>query len=170
MSTDTLGRKIINTTDLQDILYSSKFSNLQNLSIKNSLEITKYNKYANEFDLPLLNTENIDQDIKTFDSFQQKIWLMPSEYYEINLKDFFLKKCTNHKEVERYNLEYKIYSKHNLLLLLKYLIFLVDTMREKNIIWGVGRGSSVASFILYLIGIHKINPLHYNLNFDEFLK
>jgi DNA polymerase III alpha subunit len=43
-------------------------------------------------------------------------------------------------------------------------------MRKNNILWGVGRGSSVASFVLYLIGIHRINSLFYNLPIEEFLK
>ena len=51
-----------------------------------------------------------------------------------------------------------------------FLKYLVDTMRENNIIWGVGRGSSVASFCLYLIGVHKVNPLKFNLDIKEFLK
>ena len=54
--------------------------------------------------------------------------------------------------------------------LLRYLKFLVDTMRKHNIIWGVGRGSSVASFVLFLLGIHRINSLYYDLSIDEFLK
>ena len=36
--------------------------------------------------------------------------------------------------------------------------YLVDTMRNNNIVWGVGRGSSVGSFVLYKIGINRINP------------
>jgi len=54
--------------------------------------------------------------------------------------------------------------------LLQYLKYLVDIMRKQNIVWGVGRGSSVASFVLFLIGVHKINSLYYDLNIDEFLK
>jgi DNA polymerase III alpha subunit len=54
--------------------------------------------------------------------------------------------------------------------LLQYLKYLVDTMRKNNIVWGVGRGSSVASFVLFLIGIHRINSLYYQLSIDEFLK
>jgi len=53
---------------------------------------------------------------------------------------------------------------------LKYLKYLVDTLRANNIVWGVGRGSSVASFVLYLIGIHRINSLYYDLPITEFLK
>jgi len=54
--------------------------------------------------------------------------------------------------------------------LLKYLKYLVDTMRDNNIVWGVGRGSSVASFVLFLMGVHKINSLYYDIPIEEFLK
>lgn len=55
-------------------------------------------------------------------------------------------------------------------MLLRYMIYLVDYMRENKIVWGVGRGSSVASYVLYLIGIHKINSIHYDLDWKEFLR
>ena len=32
-------------------------------------------------------------------------------------------------------------------------------MRENNIVWGVGRGSPVASYVLFLIGVHRINSI-----------
>jgi DNA polymerase III alpha subunit len=54
--------------------------------------------------------------------------------------------------------------------LLFYLKYLVDTLRENKVLWGVGRGSSVASYVLYLIGVHKIDSLKYNLDIAEFLK
>ena len=54
--------------------------------------------------------------------------------------------------------------------LLRYMIYLVDFMRENNIVWGVGRGSSVASYILYLIGIHSVDSMKYNLDWREFLR
>jgi DNA polymerase III alpha subunit len=43
-------------------------------------------------------------------------------------------------------------------------------MRTNHIIWGVGRGSSVASHVLYKLGVHRINSLHYNLDIQEFLR
>jgi DNA polymerase III alpha subunit len=43
-------------------------------------------------------------------------------------------------------------------------------MRKHNIVWGVGRGSSVASYVLYLIGVHKINSMYYDLDIEEFLR
>jgi len=63
-----------------------------------------------------------------------------------------------------------MYEKRGLFTLLQYMKYLVDLMRKNNIVWGVGRGSSVSSFVLFLIGIHRINSLHYDLNIEEFLK
>ena len=48
--------------------------------------------------------------------------------------------------------------------------YVVDTLRDNNIVWGVGRGSSVSSYVLYLIGIHKIDSVKYALPIDEFFK
>jgi len=48
--------------------------------------------------------------------------------------------------------------------------YFVDTMQANNVVWGVGRGSSVASYVLYLIGVHKIDSIKYNLDWQEFLR
>jgi DNA polymerase III alpha subunit len=37
-------------------------------------------------------------------------------------------------------------------------------------VWGVGRGSSVASYVLFLIGVHRIDSMKYNLDYKEFLR
>ena len=43
-------------------------------------------------------------------------------------------------------------------------------MKQNHIIWGVGRGSSVASYVLYKLGVHRIDSLYYNLDIGEFLR
>ena len=58
----------------------------------------------------------------------------------------------------------------NLFSILQLLIYIIDTMRKNNLVWGVGRGSSVASYILYLLGVHKVDSVKYNLDIKEFLK
>ena len=50
------------------------------------------------------------------------------------------------------------------------MIYLVDYMRKNKIVWGVGRGSSVASYVLYLIGVNKIDSIKYKLECQEFLR
>ena len=74
------------------------------------------------------------------------------------------------EEMQRAGQELLLYQEREMFVLLKYLKYLVDTMRSNNIVWGVGRGSSVSSFVLFLIGVHKINSLYYGLDIDEFLK
>jgi DNA polymerase III alpha subunit len=43
-------------------------------------------------------------------------------------------------------------------------------MSEHKLIWGVGRGSSVASYVLYKLGVHRIDSLYYDLDPAEFLR
>ena len=58
--------------------------------------------------------------------------------------------------------ELKAFEERGMEDLLRYMIYLVDFMRENDIVWGVGRGSSVASYVLYLIGVHRIDSIKYN--------
>jgi DNA polymerase III alpha subunit len=79
-------------------------------------------------------------------------------------------RCNTHEEVTRIDEEFIAYEEKGLLDLLRYMVYLVDFMRENGIVWGVGRGSSVASYVLYIIGVHKINSIQYNLDWREFLR
>ena len=65
---------------------------------------------------------------------------------------------------------FRSYQERNLFDLLRYLKYLVDLMRKNRLIWGVGRGSSVASYVLYLLGVHRIDSMYYDLDPSEFLR
>ena len=97
-------------------------------------------------------------------------WYMPQKYYELNVLQWLLDKCQNNEEKKRVEQEYLLFEKKEFIKVLQFLIYFIDTLRANNIVWGVGRGSSVASFCLFLIGVHKINPLLYNLDITEFLR
>lgn len=45
----------------------------------------------------------------------------------------------------------------------------IDTLYRDGVVWG-GRGSSCASYALFLIGVHPVNPIKYEINFKEFSK
>lgn len=160
--------------DNEEIFDNIYFGNLKNLSnvVTDDKTSTQFNNSKN------LNKDNfeelkkyieLEEDIKKFDSLNQQNWFMPKNYCP-NLIEQIYAKCKNEKEIDRVNQELDLFKKHNMLDLLFYLKYLVDVMKENNIVWGVGRGSSVASFVLYLIGIHKINSIKYNLDIKEFLK
>lgn len=108
--------------------------------------------------------------IVEFDKQNQSEWLMPPEYKEMDIAKWVLDTAKNDEELQRLGEELLMAQSRNLMDLFRYLKYLVDTMRKNNIVWGVGRGSSVASFVLYKIGIHKINSLYYELDPQEFFK
>jgi DNA polymerase III alpha subunit len=99
-----------------------------------------------------------------------KCGLYPKEYQDFDIAQYVLDKCKNEAELQRAGDELLKFQERNMFPLLQYLKYLVDTMRANKVVWGVGRGSSVASFVLYLLGVHRINSLYYDLSIDEFLK
>ena len=101
---------------------------------------------------------------------QQANWHMTEEYKQLDIAAHILGLCNSEAELQRCGQELLLYQERNLFNLLRYLKYLVDVMTENNIIWGVGRGSSVASFVLYKLGVHRIDSLHYNLDVHEFLR
>lgn len=113
---------------------------------------------------------NIDKTVEEFDNECQSQWYMPDEYKNLDIAQYILDQCQNDTELQRAGQELLLYQERGMFTLLRYLKYLVDVMRENNIVWGVGRGSSVASFVLFLLGVHKINSLYYDLEIDEFLK
>jgi DNA polymerase III alpha subunit len=84
--------------------------------------------------------------------------------------EFLLDKTENEEQYQRVVTELELFIQYDMMDVLIYCKYLVDIMRENNILWGVGRGSSVASYVLYLIGIHKIDSIKYCLDINEFLK
>ena len=101
---------------------------------------------------------------------QQANWHMPEKYKQLDIAAHVLGLCAAEAELQRCGQELLLYQERELFDLLRYLTYLVDVMTENNIIWGVGRGSSVASYVLYKLGVHRIDSLHYNLDIHEFLR
>ena len=95
---------------------------------------------------------------------------MPDSYKTMDIAADVLDRCDTDAELQRCGEELILYQERGLMDLLRYLRYLVDVMRENHVIWGVGRGSSVASFVLYKLGVHRINSLYYELDPTEFLR
>ena len=108
--------------------------------------------------------------VQEFDHENQGRWLMPDEYKNLDIAEYVLNLCDSEAALQRVGEELLLYQSRDLFDLLRYLKFLTDIMQENNLIWGVGRGSSVASYVLYLLKIHRIDSLHYNLDIAEFLR
>ena len=96
-------------------------------------------------------------------------WLIPREYKDMDIEQFLITRCPE-ENYQRLIRELELYRKHDMLMVLKAMKYIVDTLRKNSIVWGVGRGSSVASYALYLIGVHKVDSVKYDLPIEEFFK
>ena len=180
MKTDDLGVPRFTNQNLIDMIYSGYAEKCHVVLCEPSDDVDKFNTALQEQGEPTLNIYiPLDTDKSTFDKVCQSEWLMPDTYKKINLKKWIedriqqLKLATPYDrapEMGRALAEYYEFEKREMTDLLRYLIYLVDFMRENNIVWGVGRGSSVASYLLYLIGIHKVDSFKHNLDYKEFLR
>tara|TARA_R110000868_G_scaffold180256_1_gene420849 strand:+ start:315 stop:788 length:474 start_codon:yes stop_codon:yes gene_type:complete len=113
---------------------------------------------------------DVSLSVDEYDLLNQRNWLMPDEYKELDIAQHIIDLCKTDAEIQRAGQELLMFQERNLFNLLKYLKYLVDTMQSNKVIWGVGRGSSVASYVLYLLGVHKIDSMYYDLDPGEFLR
>jgi DNA polymerase III alpha subunit len=168
MQTDTYGQIIFDEKDLVDLYLHDPNKVLKNVLVS---EPINYNSDLDLTNIPSTKIyENLSISVEEFDDKNQSSWNFPDSYKEMDIAKYILDQCKNDEELQRAGKELLLYQEKDMFMLLKYLKYLVDIMRENNIVWGVGRGSSVASFVLFLLGVHKINSLYYDLEIEEFLK
>ena len=170
---DQYGRVVYNRHDLYDMLYDGvDIDNVKSVDWHEDFD--KFNRAIELNHLPdklYTAIEKLSLSKEEFDRQNQSEWFMPDEYKNIDLHNYCLDRCPDETvECARVCNELYEFEKRGLFDLLKYMIYLVDTMRENGIVWGVGRGSSVASYVLYIIGIHRINSIQYELDWREFLR
>jgi DNA polymerase III alpha subunit len=168
MRTDIYGQQIYDEMELCLLYLQDPSRILKRVLVTDDI---KFNEVLEIENPPqLINYVKPVQSVEQFDILNQSHWLMPSEYNDMDIAKYILDQCTNDEELQRAGHELLLFQERDMFVLLKYLKFLVDTMRENNIVWGVGRGSSVASYVLFLLGVHKINSLYFDLSIDEFSK
>lgn len=167
MNTDKFGQQIYSERDLIDLYMQDPDRLLKDVLVKeilstNGLDLNNFPKQI----------QYVQQtcSVNEFDKLNQSVFFMPEEYKKMDIAKFVLEQCKDDAELQRTGEELLLYQEREMFDLLRYLKYLVDMMRKNNIVWGVGRGSSVASFVLFLIGVHKINSIYYDLDIKEFLK
>ena len=164
---------ILNAEDVFNGMYSGKITSLGDIFLDNPDECKKFNesvrKNHDHIELCKVFLET-DATRAEFDVASQEQWFMPNEYKNFDIENYLLCQAPDIQAYTRVEQELELFRQHNFIMVLKYLKYLVDTMRTHNIVWGVGRGSSVASYCLYLIGVHKVDSIKYELDIHEFLK
>ena len=169
MRLDKFSNPIFNSSDIFRALYQGKLSNLKDITVDYTDDIKQLEETAG-FTFQRFN-EHLNQiNIEDFDQALQSEWFMPAEYKDFDIEQFCLGRCDTQEQITRVVDEMSEYRKRNMLPLLQWIKYFVDTCNNNNIIWGVGRGSSVASFVLFLLGVHQIDSVKYNLDWQEFLR
>jgi DNA polymerase III alpha subunit len=169
MRLDQFGNPIFNSQDIFKVLYQGKLTNLKKVTVDYTDDIEQLERTAG-FTFNRFNQQLDQISIDDFDQALQSDWFMPKEYLEFDVESHCLTRCTTDAERARVAAEIIAYKERGMIPLLQWIKHFVDVCSENNVVWGVGRGSSVASFVLFLLGVHEIDSVKYNLDWQEFLR
>jgi DNA polymerase III alpha subunit len=171
MQTNSFGEMIFDQDDLCDAVMSGlSITSQMPLTVDHSIDLAGLREALPDWDFQWRHSTDTKLSLQEFDSRQQHNWFMPQSYRDLDIAQHVLSLCHGEAELQRAGQELLMFQERGLFDLLRYLTYLVDIMRANNIVWGVGRGSSVASFVLYKLDVHRINSLTYDLDPRQFLR
>ena len=171
MKIDQVGQIVYNQDDLCDLLMQgSNLSTLNGVLVDSTVDFETVATILEDIPTFIKYNELAQTSVAEFDHRCQNTWHMPQKYKDLDIAEHVLSLCASDAELQRCGAELLLFQERDLFNLLRYLVYLVDIMQENNLIWGVGRGSSVASYVLYKLGIHRIDSIFYDLDPGEFLR
>jgi DNA polymerase III alpha subunit len=104
-------------------------------------------------------------------------WNLPLAYKNLDIDEYLVKladrvKHDQHYEarLERLAQEICLFKEHKLEEVLRSLIYIVEEFERQGVVWGVGRGSSCSSYLLYLIGLHEVDVVRYGISVTDFIR
>jgi DNA polymerase III alpha subunit len=170
MRLDKYKNPIFSEQDLFDALYSGhEFSVEDTMLVEQRTDDIRNLETSVGF--KFLEPYQTHFEIADYDMACQSDWNMPDDYKAMDIEQWVRDQGPpwdpNFTRIEE---ELAAYKARNMLDLLRWLKYFVDTCSKEQVLWGLGRGSSVASYVLYLIGVHNIDPIKYNLDWQEFLR
>lgn len=172
MYSNQYGQVIRSEQEVIELLLQHPNLDITKINFEDAKLVEMFNESAKLCDLELqihLADDYTALPLTIFDNEFQNNWFIPKDYQTMDIEEFLVNSCPK-ENYDRVITEIALYKKHNMMQILIMSKYLVDTFRSNNIVWGVGRGSSVASYCLFLIGLHKVDSVKYNLDIGEFLK
>jgi DNA polymerase III subunit alpha len=173
MKQDKFGQMIFAEDDVVDLVMQGRpIQSMSNMLVDASVNLEK-SALLLDCIPSLINYDtliNLSESLEDFDRRLQQTWHMPQQYKDMDIAQYILNLCKTDAELQRCGQELLLYQERDLFDLLRFLKYLVDTMTKNHVIWGVGRGSSVASYVLYKLGVHRIDSMFYDLDPSEFLR
>jgi len=169
MIQDKFGHALYQIPDLVNLIYSGNIQDIPSVLVEPNADTVQFEQESG-IQLRKIEESQYHKTVAEFDEEKQKTWLIPTDYLELDVLQFCLQRCSNSTEQQRVLDEMAVFEQKGMIPVLQTLKYLVDAFRENQVLWGVGRGSSVASYVLYLIGVHRIDSVKYNLDWREFLR
>jgi DNA polymerase III alpha subunit len=104
-------------------------------------------------------------------------WNLPDSYKYLDVDEYLIgliekveQDALYEQRLARFELEINLFSTLNLYPVLRTLIYVLDEFKRQNVVWGVGRGSSCSSYLLYLLGLHDVDPVLYDIAITDFIR
>lgn len=134
-------------------------------AIELTQNIKRYNAYVRKSEKIGLKTEALVPPIT---------WLMPDSVAELDVTHYIMTIAqdigiSDDTRLNRIRQELDLYYNMDLVDVLRVLIHIINTFRANNVVWGVGRGSSVSSYVLFILGVHDVDSVLYDLPITDFL-
>lgn len=106
-------------------------------------------------------------------------WQLPEEYQALDLQEYMAKKFEANcpagytpemveRAIDRIADELHEVEARGMVQFMQTVIYVIDQLRANDVLWGVGRGSSCASYLLFLIGLHVVDCVAMDVDFEEF--
>jgi DNA polymerase III alpha subunit len=164
----TEGQLLASVEELIELMLCD--TDLTNVVVDDAERISRYNDHCKKFDKQEFNFSPHQTPLNIHKFHNERITEWLNEYADDSIWEELFAKCKTPQEQTRFVEELEEFSRRGMLPLLQNLYSIIQSIDEKGIVRGVGRGSSVASFILYLMEVHFVNPLEYNLPLSDFLR
>lgn len=172
VETTNSGQPILSEKNILELIQQDKWQNIKDCLLTTQKFADQYNNLVtqNKDDLTLIDVSHEDNGQDLFDQNNRINWFIPNEYKQFDIEDYILQLVETPEQKQRVEQELTLFKSHAMMDVLVFLKYFIDTLRKNNTVWGVGRGSSVASYVLYLLGVHKVDSIKYNLDPTEFLR
>lgn len=173
MNIDALGVPKFGVDDIVELIYQGQINKVDHVLCERNSETEQFNQSVKDTDIGNLLKfyQSLDCTQDEFDLALQSEWFMPNSYKSFDIEKYINSVCPDNETAKnRVSDELTAFKFKNMMPILKFMHFLVSFMKENDIVWGVGRGSSVASYVLFLLGVHKIDAIQYGLDWQEFIR
>ncbi len=137
-------------------------------------DIARFNEQVPPEDqLRLVQDEEVELDLS---------WQLPEPYRSMDLDTVVLNAYLERRDsgeldhgpkyqdaaFERMGAELEEVRARGLTEFMRTVLYVLARMREEGVVWGVGRGSSGASYILFLLGLHVVDCVLLEVPMEEF--